>query len=61
MSRKTGRTSLPAHPGVASGRARRPPRLKTKANNAAQAKALVKQQYGPEVDVLYCKPADIKD
>jgi hypothetical protein len=27
------------------------------ANNAAQAKALVKQQYGPQVDVLYCRPA----
>ena len=31
------------------------------ANNAAQAKALVKQQYGSEVDVLYCKLADKND
>ena len=31
------------------------------ANNAAQAKALVQEQYGPEVDVLYCKLADRKD
>jgi hypothetical protein len=31
------------------------------ANHAAQAKALVRQQYGPKVDVLYCKPADKKD
>ena len=30
-------------------------------NNAAQAKALVQQQYSPEVDVLYCKLADKKD
>ena len=28
------------------------------ANHAAQAKALVQQQYGPQVTVLYCKPAD---
>ena len=27
------------------------------ANNAAQAKELVRQQYGPEVDVIYCKVA----
>jgi hypothetical protein len=31
------------------------------ANNAAQAKALVQQQYGPQVDVLYCKFASQKD
>ena len=31
------------------------------ANNASQAKALVQQQYGREVDVLYCKPAARKD
>ncbi len=31
------------------------------ANNAGQAKALVQQQYGPQVDVLYCKLADKKD
>jgi hypothetical protein len=31
------------------------------ANNAAQAKALVQQQYGPQVDVLNCKMADKKD
>lgn len=30
-------------------------------NNAGQAKALVQQQYGPEVTVLFCKPADKKD
>ncbi len=30
------------------------------ANHQAQAKALVRQQYGPEVDVLYCKPATEK-
>jgi len=28
------------------------------ANNAAQAKELVRQQYGPQVDVIYCKVAD---
>ncbi len=27
------------------------------ANNAAQAKELVRQQYGPEVQVIYCKVA----
>ena len=31
------------------------------ANNAAQAKALVKQEYGEVIDVLYCKPADKRD
>jgi hypothetical protein len=31
------------------------------ANHAAQAKALVRQQYGPEVVALNCKPADKKD
>ena len=25
------------------------------ANNASQAKELVRQQYGPEVDVIYCQ------
>jgi hypothetical protein len=31
------------------------------ANGSDQAKALVRQQYGPEVAVLYAKPADKKD
>ena len=31
------------------------------ANNAAQAKALVQQQYGAQVDVLYCRPAREED
>ena len=31
------------------------------ANGSDQAKALVRQQYGPEVDVLYCNLADKKD
>ncbi|MHB1038505.1 MAG: hypothetical protein ACYC0Y_28110 [Pirellulales bacterium] len=30
-------------------------------NNAAQAKELVRQQYGPKIDVIYCKLADKKD
>lgn len=30
------------------------------ANNQGQAKALVQQQYGPEVTVLYVKPATEK-
>jgi hypothetical protein len=31
------------------------------ANGSDQAKALVREQYGPKVDVLYCKLADKKD
>jgi hypothetical protein len=31
------------------------------ANNASQAKALVRQQYGPQVDVLNSKMADKKN
>ncbi len=31
------------------------------ANNGAQAKELVRQQYGPEVDVIYCQVAGKKD
>ena len=31
--------------------------VETDANNAAQAKELVRQQYGPEVQVIYCKVA----
>ena len=31
------------------------------ASHQGQAKALVQQQYGPEVDVLYVKRADKKD
>jgi hypothetical protein len=31
------------------------------ANAASQAKALVRQQFGPEVEVIYCKVADKKD
>ena len=31
------------------------------ANNASQAKELVRQQYGPEVTVLNCKMADKPD
>jgi Tfp pilus assembly ATPase PilU len=31
--------------------------IEVDANNAAQAKELVRQQYGPEVDVIYCKVA----
>jgi hypothetical protein len=31
------------------------------ANNAAQAKELVRQQFGPEVDVIYCKVAGNKE
>jgi len=27
------------------------------ANNGAQAKELVRQQFGPEVEVIYCKVA----
>jgi hypothetical protein len=35
--------------------------IEVDANNASQAKALVQQQYGPQVDVLYCKPAGKTD
>jgi hypothetical protein len=35
--------------------------VEVNANGSDQAKALVKQQYGSEVDVLYAKPADKKD
>ena len=35
--------------------------VKVDANHAAQAKALVQQQYGPQVDVLYCRPAREED
>jgi len=31
------------------------------ANNGAQAKELVRQQFGPEVDVIYCKVAEKKE
>jgi hypothetical protein len=31
--------------------------VETDANNAAQAKELVRQQYGPAVEVIYCKVA----
>ncbi len=31
------------------------------ANNAAQAKELVRQQYGPEVQVIYCQVAGKKE
>jgi len=31
------------------------------ANNAAQAKELVRQQYGPAVEVIYCKVAEKQD
>jgi len=31
------------------------------ANHAAQAKELVRQQYGPQVDVLYCRLAGKED
>ena len=34
--------------------------VETDANNQGQAKALVKQQYGPQVDVLYVKSATEK-
>ncbi len=35
--------------------------VKVEANGSDQAKALVREQYGPKVEVLYARQADKKD